>query len=105
GFADSVKMLQVGLAVVIYNHPAAGVMSGGNHGNRLFGYVDPKLQAARFYRGEMLVDKLRRLMANIQINALAPQSFNFMVDSARHNVARGKFRTLIKAGHKAFAIR
>src|SRR5690606_24168500 len=98
-------MQQVGLAVVIYNHAAAGVVCGGNHGNRLFGNVDPELQTTRFYRGEMLANKLWRLMADIQINTLTTQTLDLMVDSARHNIARGKFRTLIKAGHKAFAIR
>ncbi len=100
---DRVEVEQVGLPVVIHHDSPAGVVGRRYHGDRLFGDVDTEFQTAGFDRREMFADELGRLVADIQIEAVAAEALHFMVDGPGHNVARRQFGALVEPGHEAFA--
>jgi hypothetical protein len=55
GLAHGVQARQVGAAVQVGDHAAAGVVRRGHHRNGLLGDVDAQLQAARVDVGEVLL--------------------------------------------------
>ena len=98
-----IKPRQVGAPVEVDHHAPAGVMLRGHHRDRLPRDVDAELQQPRMDRREMLLHELRRLVADVEVDIVEAEPLDLMVDRARHDVARRKFRALVEAGHEAFA--
>ncbi len=68
--ADGIEAGDVGLAVVVDHHAAAGVVSGRDDGHRLLGDVDADRKAALVDGREVLDDEVGRLVADVQIHAV-----------------------------------
>ena len=102
-FARSIEARQIGATVEIHHHPAARVMLGGHHRDRVGGHVDAEAEQLFLDVGEMLVDELRPHMADVEMDVIEPQALDFMVDRARDDVARGKLQPRIEIGHEAIA--
>ena len=79
-------------------------MGGGHHRHGVTGDVQAQLQALGVDGGEVLDDEIRRLVADVQVQAVGAQAFHFMVDGAGHHVPGGQFAPFVKAMHEAFAV-
>src|SRR5690554_880369 len=104
GLADGVQLVHVGLAVAVDHDAAAGVMRRRDHGDRLAGDVDAEAQAALVNRGEVLAYEGGRLVADVQIHAIQPQTLHLVVDGAGDYVPGRQFGTLVEVGHEAGAV-
>ena len=102
-FARRIKPCRIGPPVKIHQHPATGVMLRGNHRDRLLRDVDAQTQQLFINIGEMLADKFGRFVADVEVNIIKPEPLDFMVNGARHNVARGQFFARVETWHEAFA--
>ncbi len=104
GFAERVQPGHVGAPVAVDDHAAAGVVRRRHHRNRIAGDVQPQLQALGVHGGEVLDDEIRRLVADVQIQAVRAQTLHFMVYGARHHVPGGQLGALVEARHEALAV-
>ncbi len=104
-FADGVKPVNIGAPVLIDHHTAAGVVRRGHHRYRFTSEIDAKPQQLFINRREVLADKRLRFVADVEIHAVGAETFHFMVNGARHDIARCQFGALVKLRHKAGAVR
>ena len=78
--ADGIEIFDIGSAFGIGHDPAAGEMGGGHDGNRLFGDINAEFETAGVNRREMFLQKLRILVADIQMDIIQTAFFHFKVD-------------------------
>ena len=105
GFADRVQVGDVGAGVAIGDHAAAGVVRRRHDRNRFAGDVDAEFQAALVDRREVLLDERRRLVADIQVQAVGAEALHLVVDGARDDVARGEVGARVETLHEGLAVR
>ena len=79
-------------------------MRGRHHRDGVAGDVDAEFQAARVDVGEMLLEEGRRLVRNVQINAVQAAFLHFEVDRPRHHVARSQLGPGVVRRHEARAV-
>ena len=72
------------------HHPAAHVVGRGHHRDGLTGDIDAVLQAFLIDVGEAALDEVRRLVADVQIDAVGAGLFHFQVDGPGHRVPGGQ---------------
>ena len=65
----------------------AGVVGGWYYGNRCGGDIDTKFQAASYNSREVLNNKFSGLVANIQIQAVAAETFHLMVNGPGYHIS------------------
>ncbi len=102
--SDGVEAGQIRAGHLVRDDATAGVMGGGNHGDGLAGDVDPQLPAASMDGGEVLHDKVRRPVRDIQVQALGAQTLHLVVDGPGDDVAGGQFGAFVEARHERLAI-
>ena len=102
---DGVQPVEIGAAVLIDHHAAAGVVRRRDDRDRLSGQIEAQRQQLLVDHREVLGDELRRLVADVQVHAVGAQALHFMVDGAGDDIARGQFAARVKIGHKAAAVR
>jgi len=103
--ADCIQAAEIGATTMVDDDAAAGVMRGRYYRYRLLRDVDAELEAFGRDRGEVAAYEVCGLVADIEIDAVAPKALHFMVDGAGDDIARGQFAALMEAIHKALAIR
>ena len=103
-FTGGIKTRQRGPPPAINQDSTAKVMGRRNHGNRLFGYIDPILQAGGVDLGKTFPNKICRFKTYIQKDTIIPARFHFMVYRPGHNIPGGEFFTLIIGSHEGRAI-
>ena len=97
--ARSVRACEVG------HHAAAGVVRGRHHRDRLAGDVVAEFAgSARKWSGNAR-DELGRLVADVEVHAVEAAAFHFVVDGARHDVARREFAARVVSWHERRAVR
>src|SRR5690606_20016384 len=94
GLADGVQLLHIGLAVAVDHDTAAGVTRRRGRGDRLAGDVEAEARAALVNRGEVLAYEGGRLVADVQILAIQPQTLRLVVDGARGYIPGRQLGTL-----------
>ncbi|CAI8760512.1 hypothetical protein EMIT051CA3_10753 [Pseudomonas chlororaphis] len=104
GFANGIQARNVGAALLVDHHPAAGVVRSRYHRDRLLGDVDGELQAAFVYGREVAFDKGFRLVADVQVHAIDTQALHFMVDGPGDDIPRRQFGTRVETRHEAFTV-
>jgi len=78
-------------------------MRGRHHRNRLAGDVDAQLQATRVDGRKVLPDEVGALVRDVQVHTVQPVPLHFVVDGARHDVARRQFGPAVVQQHEALA--
>ncbi|KTC40123.1 hypothetical protein AO269_19995 [Pseudomonas putida] len=87
GLANGVQAGDVGAAMLIDQHAAAGVVRCGHHGNALAGDIDAEFQATLVHRREVTAHEVRRLVADVQVYAFGARALHLVVDGARDDIA------------------
>jgi hypothetical protein len=103
-FADHIQSGHISAGIEISDHPAAGVVRGRHHRNRLMGDVDAQFEAVGVNGREVQPQPLGRLVADVEIDAVQPAFLHLEVDRSRHHVARRQFGTRVVFGHEAGAV-
>ena len=85
-----VEVGDVGPAPNVRHHPAAHVVGRGHHRDGLGGDIDPVLQALLIDVGEAALDEVRRLVADVQVDAVGAGLFHLQVDGPGHRVPGGQ---------------
>ena len=88
GFADRIEAGQVGPAVQVGDDAAAGIVRGRHDRDRLLGDVDAEFQAALVDVGEMLLQELRGLVGDVEVDAVEA-AFFISKSIARATMSRG----------------
>ena len=104
-FARGIKPGCVGAPVEIDEHAAAGVMLGRNHRDRLRRDVDSEFKQLGVNIGEMFANEFRRFVADVEMDIVKAQPFDFMIDRARNDIARRQFLPCVEARHETLARR
>ena len=103
GFAHGVEAGQVGAAVQIGDHAAAGVVRRRHHRDGLARDVDAQAEAARVDGGEVFLEEGLSEMAGVEPDMVEAVFFHLEVDGAGDDVARRQFQALIVRGHEPCA--
>src|SRR5260364_13415 len=82
-FADGVESGEIGAAIDIGDHAAAGIMRRGHDRNRLARDIDAEFEAARQNRWKMGAQEFSGPMVNIQIHAIHAAFFDLEINRAR----------------------
>src|SRR5690606_16120428 len=80
GFSHRVELVDIGASLGVDHNAAAGIVGGGDNRNRLAGDLDTLLQTALVVGRKVRGDELCRPVANVQIDTVAAQALDFMVD-------------------------
>ena len=75
-------------------------MGGGDDGDGGSGNVVPEFHAAGVDGGEMFPDELGGSCCHVEMDAIGPDPFHFVVDGPRHDVAGGEFGARVEARHE-----
>ena len=86
-FPNGIKAAQAGFAIEIGLHSAALIVSGRNDRDGLGGDVDAVAETGLVNGGEPAFQKIRRLVRDVEKDALAAAAFHFGVNGPGHNVA------------------
>ena len=105
GLPDGVETGNVGSAGEIHDDPSAGVVRGGNHGDRLAAHVDAHRQAPGEDVGEVGLDEVPGAMGDVEMYVVDAQALDLVVDGARDDVAGSEFAALVEAIHESAAVR
>ena len=100
-FADPVESVEVGAPPEIGHDTAAGVMGGGHHGHGRARHVVAVFKTTCVEGGKMLLDETRPAMGDVELHIGDAEAFHFVIDGARHHVARGKLGLRIESVHEA----
>ncbi len=106
GFADlacGVEPWKVGAAVEIDDHPAAGVMLGGDDRDRLPGHVDAQAEQLFVDVGEMPLHEFGVEVADVEMDVIEPEPLDLVINRARDDIARRQFGALVEIRHEAIA--
>ena len=95
-FANGIKAIEIGLALLVDNHTATGVVGGRDDRDRLFGDINAEGQQFFVNGREVLGDKISRFVADIEVHAIGTQALHLEVDGAGDHIARGQLATLIE---------
>ncbi len=101
---DGIEATDVGLAMLIDDHAATGIVRGRHNRDGFFGEVKAKGQQLLIDHREVRANKLLRLVADVQIHTVNAQPLHLMIDGPGDDIARGEFGTLIEIGHETAAI-
>ena len=104
GFAHGVEAGQVGLAIEVGDHAAAGVVGRGHHWNRLGGNVDAERRASRMNVRKVFFEECLAKLGRIEVHVVQAMALHLEVDGTGHDVARGEFGAGIVLGHEAGAV-
>ena len=69
-------------------------MRRGHHWDRLFGNVDAVLEAGSIDIGKALNQEWRRFVRDIEQDVISAAAFHFVINGARHHIARGQVAPL-----------
>ena len=105
GLTNGVQARQVGAAVQVGQHAAAGVVGGGHHGNGVFADVNAQLQASSVNVGKVRQDESQRLVRDVEVDTVQAVFFHLEVNRAGHHVTRGQLSARVVLGHEANAVR
>ena len=103
GFTHGIESPEGGLSIQIGFHPSALIMGCWNDRNRLMGDIDPKLETCLVNGRKTFPDEFRLQMRDIEVDARLPSTLHLRIDGPGHDVARGKFMTLVIFSHEALA--
>src|SRR5690606_1353703 len=89
-FADGIEPRDISAPCLIDDDAATGVVRRRHDRNRLAQDVDAELQAALVNGGEVGLDEVGRLVADVQVDAIDAEALHFVVDGPGDDVARGQ---------------
>ncbi len=78
------------MTVLIHHHAATGIVRSWYDWNRFFGHINAQVHQARVNGREVLGDKVRWFMTDVEIHAVCTQAFHFEVDGTSNNIAGGE---------------
>src|SRR5580700_2431873 len=91
-FAGGIEPLDRSTSVKVGHHAAAHVVRRRYHWNRLPRHINAEALAARVNVGESVANEIRRLVAEIEVNAIKAQSLHLSVNCACDDIARRELR-------------
>ena len=103
--ADGVQAGQVGATAGIGHDAAAGVVGRRDDRDRLARDVDAELEAAGVDVGEVALQEVRALVADVELDTVEAALLHFEVDGARHDVARRELSAGIVLRHEPRTVR
>ena len=101
GLTNRIKILDIGLSIQISDDTATGVVSGGNHRDRFLADVQSEFHAFAADGGEVFLNKVFALMADVQKDTVIAIFLHFKVNGAGNNIPWCKFTTLIVFEHES----
>src|SRR5690606_8612579 len=104
GLPHRVEVLEVGAALQVGEHAAAGVVGGGYHRHLIAGHVDAVFETFVDDGGEVGADELGALVGDIEVDAVAAEALHLVVDGPGDDVPGRQFRQLVEARHEALAV-
>ena len=102
--ADGVQAGDVGAAVLVHHHAAAGVVRGRHHRNGLAGQVEAQFPTTAGDGGKALLNEALGPVADVEMHMVQPQPLHFVVDGAGHDVPGRQFRSGVELRHEAAAV-
>ena len=100
GLSDRVEMADIGTAKHIGDHPAAHVVGGRHHRDRLTSDIDTEFQALAMNIGKTAAYELRVLVGDIEKDRLGPAFFHLGVDGSGDHIAAGQVAAGIIVPHE-----
>ncbi len=105
GLADGIELVDVGAGPFVADDTAAGIVGRRHHRDRFFRDVDAEAQALLVDGREVVFDKIRGLVADVQVYAVHTQPLHLVVDGPGHDVPGGQLGPFVETVHEAGAIR
>lgn len=102
--SESVEALDRRLAVAVDLDAAAEIVSGGSHGNVVFGDVDAEREALLIDVGEMLAGLLGVLVGDVEEDVVVAVELHLRVDGTGHHVAGSELQTAVILLHEALPL-
>ena len=98
--ADRVEPGDSGIAVDLGLDPAAAEVGAGHDRDRGFGDIDPELMALGENAGKTLPQEIFAFVRHVEVGAGLPGAFEFAVDRAGDDIARGEAFHLVVFLHE-----
>ena len=99
-----IKPRDVGVAMLINEDAAAGIVSSRDNGYGLGADIDTELLTTCKDSGEVTEQKIAGFMRDIEEDTVGSKPFHLVINGACYHIARRQFTPIIKIVHEALTV-